>query len=207
MKAVLISTRPKWCEKIFHKIGENADGTPIYKKRVEVRKTRPKCETPFKVLIYCTKEKTIGDFILCKSNENAKLWGYNTAKGINKGFAEKEDVNLKGKVMGEFVCDKMYFRNCDIHDFDTITLEELSVLSCVSEDDLLKYADRGNLYGWHISNLVIYDKPKALSEFETECKGGCDFPYVYEPPCENCGKNRLTRPPQSWCYVQEVHNG
>lgn len=42
-KAVLISIRPDWVEKILS--GE---------KTLEVRKTRPKLETPFKVYIYCT---------------------------------------------------------------------------------------------------------------------------------------------------------
>lgn len=42
-KAVLISVRPEWCEKIL--AGE---------KTMEVRKTRPRLETPFKVYIYCT---------------------------------------------------------------------------------------------------------------------------------------------------------
>lgn len=43
-KAVLISIRPKWCELI-------ANGT----KTVEVRKSRPKLETPIKCYIYCTQ--------------------------------------------------------------------------------------------------------------------------------------------------------
>ena len=45
-KAVLISIRPKWCELI-------ASG----KKTIEIRKTRPKIETPFKCYIYCTRPK------------------------------------------------------------------------------------------------------------------------------------------------------
>ena len=44
MKSVLISIQPKWCELI-------ASG----KKTVEVRKTKPKLETPFKCYIYCTQ--------------------------------------------------------------------------------------------------------------------------------------------------------
>ena len=43
-KAVLISIRPEWCDLIVRG-----------KKTIEVRKTRPKLETPFKVYIYCTK--------------------------------------------------------------------------------------------------------------------------------------------------------
>ena len=42
-KSVMISIRPKWCEKIVN--GE---------KTIEVRKTRPKLNTPFRVYIYCT---------------------------------------------------------------------------------------------------------------------------------------------------------
>ena len=42
-KAVLISIRPKWVEKI-------ASG----EKTIEVRKTRPKLDTPFRCYIYCT---------------------------------------------------------------------------------------------------------------------------------------------------------
>lgn len=44
-KSVLISIRPKWCEKITS--GE---------KTIEVRKTRPKLDTPFRCYIYCTVE-------------------------------------------------------------------------------------------------------------------------------------------------------
>lgn len=43
---VLLPIKPKWCELI-------ASG----KKTIEVRKTRPKIETPFKCYIYCTKTK------------------------------------------------------------------------------------------------------------------------------------------------------
>ena len=43
-KAVMLSIRPKWCEKI-------ASG----EKTIEVRKTRPKLETPFKCYIYETQ--------------------------------------------------------------------------------------------------------------------------------------------------------
>ena len=43
MKAILLSIRPEWCDLIIR--GQ---------KTIEVRKTRPKLETPFKVYIYCT---------------------------------------------------------------------------------------------------------------------------------------------------------
>ena len=59
MIAVLISIRPKWCEKIIS--GE---------KTIEVRKTRPKMDTPFKCYIYCTKAEERLAFILKDGDEN-----------------------------------------------------------------------------------------------------------------------------------------
>ena len=76
MKAVLISIQPKWCELI-------ASG----KKTVEVRKTAPKLEPPFKCYIYCTKGKWIW-------TGNVEDYGTLTTIG-------------NGKVIGEFVCDKI----------------------------------------------------------------------------------------------------
>lgn len=82
MKAVLISIKPKWCELI-------ASG----RKTVEVRKTRPQLETPFKVYIYCTKDNTFAEKTLRGFDENGKAV-YHRAH--------------KGKVIGEFVCDRIF---------------------------------------------------------------------------------------------------
>lgn len=65
-KAVLIAIRPEWCEKIVS--GE---------KTIEVRKTRPKLEAPFKCYIYCTK-------------------------GAKNRLAESQM-----KIIGEFTCDSI----------------------------------------------------------------------------------------------------
>ena len=207
MKSVLISIQPKWCEKI-------ASG----EKTVEVRKTRPKLNPPFKVYIYCTqntKKNALHTYI--RSGYGRKEFGI-----IEQWRSGKEvvDVNAhlpayrynaylaEGKVIGEFVCDKIDYWNHHIHDDDTITLERASELSCVSEDELLKYADLGHFYAWHISDLVIYDQPKELSEFYKKCKSYPKDEWEYddclfcENPCGNGGKLHLTRPPQSWCYVE-----
>ena len=199
MKAVMISINPKWCELI-------ASG----KKTVEVRKTKPKLTTPFKCYIYCTNGKTMGDFILCKSEKNVKLFGYNAAIGINKGFAMADDIHLKGKVIGEFVCDGIRVEN-EIADH----LVDVGLMrhSCLSSEELLRYADGKALYSWHISELKIYDEPKPLCEFEHPPYLDCDIPcrlckygfVVYgafgaEYDCDR----ELKRPPQSWCYVEEV---
>ena len=185
MKSVLISIQPIWCELI-------ANG----KKTVEVRKTKPKLETPFKVYIYCTQDKK---FNFCTDN------------------GEQYTHIGNGKVIGEFICDYFY-GICQfgfgiaIYDEQKSIIEPQDLLnwSCLTEEQLIDYFDNGDGYAWHISNLVIYDKPRELGEFKKECKLKCDMRSLEEPPCEKCehlvasfGCGRtITRPPQSWCYVE-----
>ena len=96
MKSVLISIKPKWCELI-------ASG----KKTVEVRKTKPKLEVPFKCYIYCTadRRKHICDTFVPQTPLFLK-------NGLAKSSIGKEDgLPWKlgnGKVIGEFVCDRIY---------------------------------------------------------------------------------------------------
>jgi predicted transcriptional regulator len=171
MKSVLISIQPKQCELI-------ASG----KKTVEVRKTKPKLDTHFKVYIYATKS---GDRLVLK---NDKVFEISKA--------------ITGKVIGEFVCDSVKMSFVGYNEKGCPSYWDILDGSCLTPNELVCYGEWKTLYGWHISNLVIYDKPKELSEFRIKCKGGCDIPYLYSPPCENCRKDRLTRPPQSWCYVE-----
>lgn len=214
MKAVLLSTRPKWCGKICHEIGTDKNGKPIYEKTIEVRKTKPSTPTPFKVLIYQTK-----------SRNNA----------IYKQY--KVDDLRSGKVIGEFICDKVIStcgwrlrgdtQQCAKR---TVLEEEFPRLACLTIDELVRYAgnDGRGIYGWHISQLKIYDKPKALwqfykcgaKSFEELSNTGEICEYCKAPSqglylCEGrfCDETyeayldanfTLTRPPQSWCYVQEL---
>lgn len=207
-KAVLLSLHPKWCEKICNKIGENKDGSPIYEKRVEVRKSRPKLETPFKVYIYCTLQ---GSNKFFKENCNGDIAEWNRSKMAFK----------KGKVIGEFVCDKVdRIAHCGTCNKD-VCLRIVDENLCYKELDynylnkcklhyfeIDEYSNGGDVYGWHISNLVIYDKPKDLSEFERwcshncgKCKYFCDGGLEEPPTCE-WNDFELVRPPQSWCYVE-----
>ena len=198
-KAVLISIRPEWVEKIL--AGE---------KTLEVRKTRPNMETPFKVYIYCTAG--------------------NLSYEVNNGMM----CNISGGrlVVGEFTCDNIATYNYDYcphpeigMDYDCgdswweIADEDLKT-ACLTEKEFRYYAfGREAMYGWHISDLKIYDAPKYLTEFwlppelycEKERCGGCPYDQVadvngeYSFDCE--WKRPLTRPPQSWCYVEELNNG
>lgn len=176
MKAVLISIQPKHCGNITLGI-----------KKVEVRKTKPKIETPFKCYIYCTANKQGAKDLLEIHGTDGK---------IRKG---------NSKVIGEFVCDRI---RCEKEVADGLVDIVLESTSCVSAKELVEYANGNMLYSWHISDLVIYDKPKELSEFkpynrtEDDCKFS-NLGYAI-PKCEDCHECYVKRPPQSWCYVEEL---
>ena len=264
MKSVLISIQPRWCELI-------ASG----KKTVEVRKTKPKLETPFKCDIY----ETQGKLKWCNKCQDTDCERPYPNCACHEGW---------GKVIGEFVCDKIddfycasipyrkrnnlgygYFVDNGVYKvegwhegvvfersgprIDTMLKNTDLENMCLSAQELFDYIGIGkHLYAWHISDLVIYDKPRDLSEFKTICRNAycqdywgdptwfckdgyssCavtdkerEFPYNEEciyfdcpsvggESCEyedyaycNCnGLKPLTRPPQSWCYVESEDEG
>lgn len=188
MKAVLISIKPKYCELI-------ASG----KKTVEVRKTRPKLETPFKVYIYQTKE-------------SKRRY---TDHRFNSLFSEKTSYSSMGKVIGEFVCDWVVVsRVCRLRGNTgflaprTEREKNLLEMACLTLDELKSYvgSEFECFCGWHISDLVIYDKPRELSEFKKTCnhKNDCCTCDRYDYIGHRC-YDEITRPPQSWCYVEEAY--
>ena len=162
MKSVLISIKPKYVELI-------ANGT----KTIEVQKTRPKIDTPFKCYIYCTKHKPL----------------------VRQNIIDGKDIIANGKVIGEFVCDWItkITPNCDIdgcvnqytHGYPAILDEN----DCLSFQEMKSYLGNKKGYDWHISNLVIYEQPKEVSEFFT--------PFCKRP------SYMLERPFKSWGYVEE----
>ena len=149
MKAVLLSVKPKWCKLIFS--GE---------KTIEVRKTAPKLETPFEVVVYKTRHK-------------------GGRKIVNDCL---DTVYGGGKVIGSFVCDKVYkivpdgeyYSNG--YDIDDDMLSE----TCLGRGYLTGYGLGYTIYGWHITSPKLFDKPRELSEFG------------------------IARAPISWCYVEEL---
>lgn len=176
-KSVLISIQPKWCELI-------ANG----KKTVEVRKSRPKLDTPFKCYIYCTTSSYKGKY-LHTSNKRGRLLFWENPNDTNI-TVQPENYNYmaytcRGKVIGEFVCDEILdYKLADVSTdvgvfyyyerYTTQTSYDINSLDdCLTDYELLDYGYYKNLCGWHISNLKIYDKPKELSEFNKPC----DFNY------------------------------
>ena len=233
MKAVLMSIQPKWCELI-------ANG----KKTVEIRKTKPKPGTSFKVYIYCTKAKkffthgcirdTLDDLYRLPNGEIK--FGYSGELMCCGTDEYNEDNFLNGKVIGEFVCTWIQEYESEFVDddcreaiasidrdedgdatgfFEWTNESDIPYIKtdffkkcCVGYEDLKKYIGLGfvTFYGWHISNLVIYDEPKELSEFK-KINQPCWYGEmgISKRDCHECKSKDcfIQRPPQSWCYVQE----
>ncbi len=209
MKSVLISIRPKWVEKI-------ASG----EKTIEVRKTAPK-EEPFKAYIYCTKAnkkyQTICGCMVINTDElyrlpNGKIKHDWSGELMCYNGEYTRDNFLNGKVIGEFICDKVYLIKNQGSRFSVAGEEqgvtnEIARQSCLEYDDMVGYLDNKDGYGLHITALMIYSKPKELSEFNRPCSYAglcfsCDrakFTSKGDRVCEAL----ITRPPQSWCYVEE----
>lgn len=176
MKSVMISIRPEWVHKIL-------DG----RKTIEIRKTAPKIATPFKCYIYMSS--------------GGWEWRDPFSTAVIPPSGVGAMYNGAQKIVAEFVCDRIF----PIKVFNNGTIQARYVLnkSCVPYDDIVMYigCNRSG-FGWHISDLKIYDKPKELHEFnqchKCELHVGCK---QHEYSC--AGEYKLKRPPQSWCYVEE----
>lgn len=179
MKSVLISIRPQWCENIASD-----------KKTIEVRKTAPK-EVPFKVYIYCSKEKKQDDIIWAGAFGDRGKWNEH--------------------VIGEFICDKV-----ERFSVGSLRSDDIEKLACLSYNEMISYFYKPEEldgkttkqgFAWHISDLKIYDKPKELSEFCIPCKtncGDCKKPLFYDCWKEKGKIKVVTRPPQSYMFVEEI---
>lgn len=210
MKSILLSIKPKYVALI-------ASG----KKTIEVRKSAPK-EVPFKAYIYATKvTKWFHSGIIVTSDE--LLWLSNGKIKMCDGFvfwANGEDYQcVNGKVIGEFICDKVYnlvnaFGGIMFADENLNQLEPqlFRDMSCLTDEQTADYLGNKDGYGWHISDLKIYDKPKELNEFYRPCSysGICYSCNRFRPngtpndkPNDFCD-GEITRPPQSYMFVEEV---
>lgn len=191
-KAVMLSIRPKWVEKIAN--GE---------KTIEVRKTKPKLNTPFKCYIYCTVETAGYDALWVLDAPTREKYSFmavsaylENPKGANKG---------NGKVIGEFTCDRIYELAPLNHAPDDVEKQ-----ACLTREEIVNYL-KGTGYGWHIVDLRIYDQPRELTEFRRACPNSwyCESCVMHWENNGTCGNERLQikRPPQSWCYVEAMDNG
>ena len=206
MTAIMKSVSPRICEKVA-----NGDCTIL------VSKTVPKFDLPFKGYICCTNAKP---YLYKEANPPFELF-LDSELYKGKGY---DDRLFSGKVIGEFVCDKVFLLhpytydggNADrerrklIQTFEGSSKEnEILAATCLTQDEMFDYIGACNYgYGWHISDLKIYDKPKELSEFSRPCS--------YSGLCFSCKRTsfkkdgnllcntKITRPPQSWMHVEDL---
>lgn len=192
MKSILLSIKPKYVELI-------ASG----QKTIEVRKSAPK-EVPFKAYIYCCKAKP---YLYKEANPPFELF-LDSELYKGKGY---DDRLFSGKVIGEFICDKVYSiknrgSSFSVADEEQSVTNEIARQSCLYYDDMVSYFGNKDGFGWHISDLKIYDKPKELSEFRKPCDrflDCCTCRRLVRNEYMSCD-NKITRPPQSWCYVEDL---
>lgn len=201
MKSILLSIKPKYVELI-------ASG----EKTIEVRKTAPQ-EVPFKAYIY---ESRNGGHRCKHCNEKDSCYSY-APKNVGC-------YNGSGKVIGEFICDRIdeyKYVYCDHpeigypvgydcgdnwYDIDDEDLQK----ACLTEEEFKRYGNGKPLYGWHISDLKIYDRPRNLSEFR---KSGfmTEEEWLFNLyPNTHCHyeawakKFEITCAPQSWMYIEDL---
>lgn len=167
-KAVLMSINPKWCGKIA-----------TMEKTLEIRKSKPNLDVPFKVYIYCTKGRRI------------HFWRSKTYSYADDRSHNAFDLCGDSKVIGEFVCDRIYQYTTSNIDGTDIAETEVVFQSCLSREELYTYEHSAEpkenciylvgLYCWHITDVKIYERPLELSKIWN-----------------------LNKAPQSWRYVEEA---
>ena len=151
-------------------------------KTIEVRKTAPQ-EVPFKCYIY----ETQGQYVKFTHGAHTK-YGYG-----------------RGKVIGEFICN-----NASELDYVYYWNNGYEFATCLTYRQVADYGKGKTLYGWHISDLKIYDKPKELSEFKKHCYYKDRNSYCLMNECEYYSDwtgiccNWVERPPQSWMRVEDL---
>ena len=191
MKNILLSIKPKYVAKILNR-----------EKTIEIRKTMPKCDLPITVYIYCTKENATTKPLLLANKDI-----------VSDNLLNQHNVRwLNGKVVAKFTLRKVEeFTNDELWE-KCFKTEELITKSCVPFSRLMAYSRASSIYAYHIEDLVIFDKPRELSEFkhyqdERIKVMGNPYPisffgsvaYHYE---KKSVLKPLTKAPQNFCYVE-----
>ena len=131
---------------------------------------------------------------------------------------------LNGKIVAEFICNKVdEILPCTEHNGIHYPVEsnhelaEIVKKACLTLRELYDYGVKKvdgcysstsklpKLYGYHITDLKIYDQPKEVGRFRNPCDG-CKKENTERGTEEisPCRATLLTRAPQSWQYVEEL---
>jgi hypothetical protein len=206
------------------------------KKKIEVRKSALK-DLPQDIVFYMSKDEKsfakipkefqekyrkhfgkVGLAIVCDRIDEFYCASVPYQKENNLGYGHFVDNGVY-KVNGWH--EGVVFERNDRHIDSMLKNNDLKEM-CLSAQEIFDYIGIGkHLYGWYISDLKIYDKPKELSEFTSPrvCGNYKDLPAYIHEGCNMCkysytincmikcridGREPLTRPPQSYMYVEEV---
>lgn len=189
MKAVMLSLRPQWAEKIFN-------GS----KTIEVRKSYPSIPTPFKVYVYETKGATDTPWV----DEDGHF--------IYKGRGE-----IIGSFVCDRItcCQAYYGESGEKHLTNLFGCDVKN--TCLTEHEMFDYIigkdkKEGTGWLWHITEPKLFDKPRELCEFYAPCRKGketadesckgCSYAFKGVSTGEIICDNAITRPPQSFCYIE-----
>lgn len=216
MKSVLISTQPKWCHRII-------DG----EKPIEVRKTKPQIATPFKSYIYCSagsydwrkdpwttayfpaggectnmSQMVIGEFVcacitplynVCTDDWSLLRGRLHEIEKQLVGMACLTEEELHEYANGKY-CYAWHISDLKIYDKP----RELSEFWAYNEELHKRYdSDK---------DFCCYDGTNEYGESLTDCGDSCENILN----CYRCWEewsgwcHHVTRPPQSWCYVEEL---
>lgn len=227
MKSIIQKLTPKDCEAIV-----------LGKQNVILSRVTTKLEYPFTVYIYCAKDK----YQLYGDGQNVVADHFSLLnEKAQKGFEKTSKLSLwNGKIIGEYTCN-------EIHDFPFTDIssaianrkavklpltDEILLNSGISWEQAYKFSSglQKDIYGWHVTNLIIYDQPKELNQFmiidkdklkacpyrrriytNPDYTNGVLLPggYVCEKEaeldfCRGCADiyTPLINPPRNWCYVE-----
>ena len=169
-------------------------------KTIEIRKTAPKCDLPIDVYVYCTKSK---DFLLDQNADGTFfVWDKRSHHYIYAREGEPKEYYFEGKVVAKFTCNFIgELTNESIERMKDGSGDYILKDACLSYEELKEYAKGDVVKLWHISDLVIFDKPMELGDFKYEKKRqrlGPDYHWHVE----KSGLVPVKRPPQSWQYVE-----
>ena len=220
MKEIMISIKPEYVEKILNNT-----------KTIEIRKTKPSCELPCKVYIYCSNGNMLYDLSNCGVDELEQrvkvkqtnrfllsdILKSNNTTSCSVTFANK-------KVIADFTLNRIDTLERDLNDWlpknrYDISNELLKGMK-LNQEQLWEYGQGKTLYAWHIDNLKIYDEPKDLSEFthyipnnkcpKKECGIDCEDCMSYDSEHETClalyySHRQIKTPPKNYCYVESSY--
>ena len=223
MKAVMLSLRPQWCEKIFN-------GS----KSIEVRKSRPSLDMPFKVYVYMTKPKPyLSTIIRDGDNIYGDIYhGKTLFIKSDRHYYNRDYQTMEQRVIGSFLCDRItccqaYCGESGEKHLTNLFRDEVK-RTCLTEHEMFDYiVGKGKKEGtgwlWNITEPTLFDKPRGLGEFyrsllekvlengEYDCRKEWDVLCLDAPEggdyCAECpygGRVPLTRAPQSWVYCETI---